>query len=347
MLLAVNRFRRGSAWLVALPGTLRALWRREYHDSRVILEQQGDLRYFSVSAHLQRNVVRGLIVLGMALASGFVILVLFALLLMAGNAKLERSHHEIYEALIGSASDVAAGGSQSIDREDMLALAQTIRERDIEIRRFVTSSATNLSAENTSLKARLDSSGLSEKAIKFIHGSAAIGGFGSARADSKNPLLRGPLSEEIAKNRALMDVLTALPAIMPLTDFSIASSFGIRNHPVTGRPRLHTGIDLLAGSSDEVRPAKGGKVVMARGYQDYGNTVVVRHERGIETLYAHLASIKVKEGQEVGPDTVLGLVGNTGLSTGKHLHFEVSVGGYPVDPQKVIETAQYVQKSKN
>ena len=326
---------------------LRALWRREYHDSRIILEQQGDLRYFSVSAHLQRNVVRGLIVFGMALASGFVILVLFALLLMAGNAKLERSHNEIYEALIGSASDITEGGGQSIGREDMLALAQTIRERDIEIRRFVTSSATNLSAENTSLKARLDSSGLSEKAIKFIHGSAAIGGFGNARADSKNPLLRGPLSEEIAKNRALMDVLTALPAIMPLTDFSVASSFGIRNHPVTGRPRLHTGIDLLAGSSDEVKPAKAGKVVMARSYQDYGNTVVIRHERGIETLYGHLASLKVKEGQEVGMDTILGMVGNTGLSTGKHLHFEVSVGGYPVDPQKVIETAQYVQKSKN
>jgi murein DD-endopeptidase MepM/ murein hydrolase activator NlpD len=347
MLLTVNRFRRGSAWLVGLPAVLRALWHREYHDSRVILEQQGDLRYFSVSAHLQRNVVRGLIVLGFAFVSGFVALALFALLLVAGNAKLERSHHEIYEALIGSVSDSAEGGAQSIDREDMLALAQTIRERDIEIRRFVTSSATNLSAENTSLKARLDSSGLSEKAIKFIHGSAAIGGFGNARADSNNPLLRGPLSEEIAKNRALMDVLTALPSIMPLSDFSVASSFGIRNHPVTGRPRLHTGVDLLAGSSDEVRPAKAGKVVMARSYQDYGNTVVVRHERGIETLYGHLSSVRVKEGQEVGLDTVLGMVGNTGLSTGKHLHFEVSVGGYPVDPQKVIETAQYVQKSKN
>ena len=67
----------------------------------------------------------------------------------------------------------------------------------------------------------------------------------------------------------------------------------------------------------------------------------------METLYAHLASIKVREGQEVDLDTVLGLVGNTGTSTGKHLHFEVSVGGYPVDPLKVINTAQYVQQAKN
>ena len=234
-----------------------------------------------------------------------------------------------------------------MSKDEMLALAQTIRERDLEIRRFVKSSATTLSSDNISLKARLDATGLSEKAIKVIHGNVAIGGFRSDQIEPANPLLRGKLSEEIAKNHALMDVLTALPAKMPLDDFSTTSSFGIRNHPITGRPKFHTGIDLITGRSDEVRAAKVGKVVLARSYQDYGNTVIIRHERGIETLYAHLAELRVREGQDVDLNTVLGLVGNTGSSTGKHLHFEVSVGGYPVDPQKVIETAYYVQKSKN
>jgi len=59
-----------------------------------------------------------------------------------------------------------------------------------------------------------------------------------------------------------------------------------------------------------------------------------------------LASINVKEGQDVDLSTVLGQIGNTGASTGKHLHFEVSVGSYPVDPIKVIDTAQYVQQAK-
>jgi len=347
MKLLVNRSRRGTAWLMALPASLASLWRRDYHDSRIILEQEGDLKYFSVSGHLQRNVVRGLILTGAVSAVTITVLAIFSGLLLLGNAKLERSHNEIYSALLGSADDLIDNGVESMSKDEMLALAQTIRERDIEIRRFVKSSATTLSSDNISLKARLDATGLSEKAIKVIHGNAAIGGFRSDQIEPANPLLRGKLSEEIAKNHSLMDVLTALPAKMPLVDFSTTSSFGIRNHPITGRPKFHTGIDLITGGTDEVRAAKVGKVVLARSYQDYGNTDIIRHERGIETLYAHLADLKVKEGQDVDLSTVLGLVGNTGSSTGKHLHFEVSVGGYPVDPQKVIETAYYVQKSKN
>jgi murein DD-endopeptidase MepM/ murein hydrolase activator NlpD len=347
MRLLFNRLRGGVTWVTSVPSLLTSLWRRDYHDSRIILEQEGDLKYFSISGNLQRNVVRGLIVMGSASAGTITLLVILSTLLFAGNAKLERSHNEIYAALLGSTSDFSSSGVEIIDKDEMLALAQTIRERDIEIRRFVKSSATTLSTDNISLKARLDATGLSEKAIKVIHGNAAIGGFRSDQIEPANPLLRGKLSEEIAKNHALMNVLNALPATMPLGDFSTSSSFGIRTHPITGRPKFHTGIDLIAGSSDEVRPAKVGKVVLARSYQDYGNTVIIRHERGIETLYAHLADLRVKEGQDVDMTTVIGLVGNTGSSTGKHLHFEVSVGGYPVDPQKVIETAFYVQKNKN
>jgi murein DD-endopeptidase MepM/ murein hydrolase activator NlpD len=332
---------------MAAPASIGSLWRRDYHDSRIILEQKGDLKYFSISGRLQRNAVRGLIVLGSVSAVTIGSLAIFSGLLLAGNNKLERSHYEIYSALLGSADDLAGSGADSMGREDMLALAQTIRERDIEIRRFVKSSATTLSEDNISLKARLDATGLSEKAIKVIHGNVALGGFRSDQVESTNPLLRGKLSEEIAKNHDLMDVLNALPAKMPLNDFSISSAFGIRAHPITGRPKFHTGVDLVVDTSDDVRAVKNGKVVLARNYQDYGNTVIIRHERGLETLYAHLARIDVKEGQDVDLNTVIGLVGNTGSSTGKHLHFEVSVGGYPVDPQKVIETAFYVQKSKS
>ncbi len=343
----VHRVRERSRQLLGLPRSVAALWQRQYHDSRIILEQQGDLRYFSVSAQLQRNLVRGLIVVGVSGSLAIAVLAGASALLWIGNAKLERSHNEIYDALLGSTADLMSDSAAPVGREEMLALAQTIRERDLEIRRFVSSSATTLSSDNLSLKARLDATGLSEKAIKVIHGSASIGGFRTDQVDSRNPLLRGPLAEEIAKNHSLMAVLNALPAAMPLGEFLTTSSFGIRTHPITGRPKFHTGIDLVPNRGDEVRPAKLGKVVLARSYQDYGNTVIVRHERGIETLYGHLADLRVQEGQEVDLRTVLGMVGNTGASTGKHLHFEVSVGGYPVDPQKVIDTAHYVQKIKN
>ncbi len=345
MLLVRNNFRKRYEWIISIPSIVHGLWGREYSDSRIILEQRGYLKYFSITARLQRNVVRGLIALALSFLAGFIIMAIFSLYLMAGNARLERSHNEIYEALIGSVSDISESGGKGITREDMVELAHAIHDREREIRGFVASSSISLAAENSSLKARLEASSLSGKAIKVIQGSAPAGGFDSPRGNIRNPQSRGKLFDEVQKNRALMDILSALPSAMPLDGFSLSSPFGMRNHPVKSGPRFHTGVDLLPGSSDAVKPAKAGKVVMANDYHDYGNTVIIRHDRGIETLYAHLASMNVREGQDVDLDTVIGMVGNTGSSTGKHLHFEISVGGYPVDPLKVIETAFYVQKS--
>jgi murein DD-endopeptidase MepM/ murein hydrolase activator NlpD len=345
MLLVRNNFRKRYEWIISIPSIVHGLWGREYSDSRIILEQRGYLKYFSVTARLQRNVVRGLIALALSFLAGFIIMAIFSLYLMAGNARLERSHNEIYEALIGSVSDISESDGKGITREDMVELAHAIHDREREIRGFVASSSISLAAENSSLKARLEASSLSGKAIKVIQGSAAAGGFDSPRETIRNPQSSGELFDEVKKNRALMDVLSALPSAMPLDGFSLSSPFGMRNHPVMGRPKFHMGVDLLPGSSDAVKPAKAGKVVMAHDYQDYGNTVIIRYDRGIETLYAHLASMNVREGQDVDLDTIIGMVGNTGSSTGKHLHFEISVGGYPVDPLKVIETASYVQKN--
>lgn len=149
--MSVRRLREGSRQVLGFPRSLVLLWHREFHDSRIILEQQGDLRYFSVSAQLQRNLVRGLILLGLAGALVIAALCLASALLWAGNAKLERSHNEIYDALLGSTADLAQEGGGSVGRDEMLALAQTIRERDLEIRRFVNSSATTLPSDKKRL----------------------------------------------------------------------------------------------------------------------------------------------------------------------------------------------------
>jgi murein DD-endopeptidase MepM/ murein hydrolase activator NlpD len=96
--------------------------------------------------------------------------------------------------------------------------------------------------------------------------------------------------------------------------------------------------------NDKVHPVKEGVVVLSQNHPQYGNTVVVRHTNGIESLYAHMSQLLVKVGDKVTHDSVLGYIGNTGVSTGKHLHLEILVGGYPVNPQKVIRTAQHVQQ---
>ena len=334
------------AWVRQGPRWVLSLWNRPYEDARLILEQNGDLRYLIISARVQRMAARGTLATTATLLSTLMVLTISTVYLNSSKHQLEESHRAIYAALLTGTSDLGIDGAASISNDDMLMLAQAIRERDREIRQIVSSVTSDLSSENTDLDQHLGSSGLTESAIRVIQNNAAMGGFGRDLDAHPDPLLKGSFSEESARNRALKEVLMALPAQYPVTDYYISSGFGIRKHPVSGRPRFHAGIDLVTRSDDSVFPVKAGKVVLARDYNDYGKTVIIRHERGIETLYAHLDKIHVREGQDVELDTLIGMVGNTGMSTGKHLHFEVTVGGYPVDPLKVISTAQNVQQAQ-
>lgn len=321
------------------------MWNHDFQEVRLILEQRGQLQYFSITRGFQRWVTRTLIVASGS--AGFALLALAALSLHLHLEKgqLEDSHREIFHALLGS---IESGdrADPALDEGDMLLLAQSIRDRDLEIRRYVEGATTGLTQQNRELRHKLNTSGLTEKAITVIHGSSPMGGFTRGRDEEIAPLLRKEFAELSAQNRELRDVLTALPSHMPVPDHVVTSAFGIRTHPIAGGARFHAGVDLISNGNDNVYPARAGKVILARAYNGYGLTVVINHGRGVETLYAHLASIGVKEGQDVDPSTVLGLIGNTGASTGKHLHFEVTVGSYPVDPIKVIDTAKYVQQAK-
>lgn len=112
----------------------------------------------------------------------------------------------------------------------------------------------------------------------------------------------------------------------------VSSSFGLRKDPFSGQAKFHRGIDLAAPEGTPVVAALPGKVVSAGYESGYGNTVLLEHDGGIQTRYGHLASINVKQGDVVTSESALGTVGNTGHSTGPHLHFEVTRMGKPVDP---------------
>ena len=320
-------------------------WNRDYLDARIILEQNGDLKYLNISAKIQRVFIRSSIVTAGVLLLTIVSLASTSINLFTSRARLERSHDEVYRALLSSALDGRDAQDVQLSEDQMVALAQTIRDRDMSIRRFVDTSMVAVTQENDTMKSQLDSSGLTEKIVKIIQQNSANGGLTPENTLSDNPLLRGKVADELSTNRALREVLYALPTHMPITNYSVSSDFGIRKHPVTGIPHFHTGVDLLTATNDDnVHPVKPGIIVMAEFHSTYGNTVVVRHTNGVESLYAHLSSIAVKVGDKVAMDDVIGRIGNTGVSTGKHLHLEILVGGYPVNPQKVIRTAQYVQQ---
>lgn len=110
------------------------------------------------------------------------------------------------------------------------------------------------------------------------------------------------------------------------------SGFGPRLHPVHGDVRMHHGIDVPAPTGQPVVAAADGRVVSAGDRGGYGLAVVIRHAGGQSTLYAHLSSISVRAGQDVGAAALIGAVGSTGTSTGSHLHFEIHERGQPRDP---------------
>jgi murein DD-endopeptidase MepM/ murein hydrolase activator NlpD len=99
--------------------------------------------------------------------------------------------------------------------------------------------------------------------------------------------------------------------------------------------RMHTGIDIDGTTGEPLVASKAGTVILASSYSGYGNAVIIDHG-GIQTLYAHLSSFNVSEGQEVPQGEIVGSVGCTGSCTGDHLHFEVRVNGDPVDPMNYL-----------
>lgn len=116
--------------------------------------------------------------------------------------------------------------------------------------------------------------------------------------------------------------------------YTITCPFGNRIHPITGLPQFHTGNDIGAPRNTPIHAARGGVVIISTYGNSYGNYVVVDHGDGYSTLYAHMNSRAVSEGQTVKQGQVLGYVGTTGSSTGNHLHFEVRRNGTPVDGLK-------------
>lgn len=118
------------------------------------------------------------------------------------------------------------------------------------------------------------------------------------------------------------------------------------NHPIAGhktsdfgfrRYRYHFGVDIDLETGDSVNCVFDGKVRIAQFSKSYGNIIVVRHNNGLETYYAHLSKLMVKPGQDITAGQVLGLGGNTGRSRGSHLHFEVRYKGQPINPNSIID----------
>ena len=125
--------------------------------------------------------------------------------------------------------------------------------------------------------------------------------------------------------------------IKPLSvNYRITSEFGYRADPFTGVRSYHTGIDLAVSAGTSIRASMGGKVSTAGWSNTYGNYVIISHDNGYQTLYAHMQKYTVKKGETVNQGQTIGYVGSTGYSTGPHLHFSVYKNSQLVSPTSIL-----------
>jgi murein DD-endopeptidase MepM/ murein hydrolase activator NlpD len=139
------------------------------------------------------------------------------------------------------------------------------------------------------------------------------------------------------ESRLLESRLAALmvPSAAPV-DGPVGSGFGFRTDPLNGRAALHTGLDFPAEVGTPIHAAAGGIVVVNEWHAAYGHVLEIDHGNGLVTRYAHCSSIEVKQGDLVKRGQRVARVGNSGRSTGPHLHFEVLLDGAPQDPARFL-----------
>lgn len=128
-----------------------------------------------------------------------------------------------------------------------------------------------------------------------------------------------------------------LPNASPVNVPFNSSSYGWRVDPFLGVRAFHEGLDFSADVGQPIKATAAGIVIAAEVTPEYGNVVRISHGSGLETRYAHASKLLVKEGDRIKKNQVIALVGNTGRSTGPHLHYEIRMNGESLDPRKYLQ----------
>lgn len=150
------------------------------------------------------------------------------------------------------------------------------------------------------------------------------------------------LGASFERMSALERGLERIPNTLPASLEYISSGFGYRADPFTGGAAFHAGLDFRGPVGAPIYAAAAGTVSFTGVRQGYGNCLEISHGNGLLTRYAHMSRIVARVGQKVDAGSTIGLIGNTGRSTGPHLHFEVRINDRPVNPRPFLESNRHV-----
>ncbi len=251
---------------------------------------------------------------------------------------------------IGSGAEIAR--LQNENRKTLASLDE-LREQNSDLlqtaKRFQSSlsqsmSLLGISHSSTASKASIKGSDLSSlfDSNDLASGTARE----AANIEQLTSFLEGAIQpiEQIGKMLESQGTLFSdIPSIWPLKNGvgHISMEFGQNEHPITGQWYIHKGLDFSTWrTGDPIVATANGQVVTVTHDNGFGNYVIIKHKHGIYTRYAHMNSFRVKKGQFVSQGDVIGTIGNTGITTGPHLHYEVHIGSDVVDPAKYINVKQ-------
>jgi len=248
-------------------------------------------------------------------------------------------------AASGTVTDSAAEAAKTVDKVSAL-IPQAKGLAEIEARqlafverltRFADARARR--AEAAMRKLNLDPKFMSREAQQAMGGPfEAIAG-----ADDIDPRFER-LGLSLARMAVLERALDGIPQVVPASVENITSGFGYRRDPFNGHGAMHAGIDFKGEIGSPIFAAADGRVTFAGWKAGYGQAIEITHGNGMLTRYAHLSRIGVKVGQPVEAGATIGGLGNTGRSTGPHLHFEVRINDRAVNPRPFLEAAPDVLK---
>lgn len=213
---------------------------------------------------------------------------------------------------------------------------EEIREMELKLRQFLDlKHSQNLTEEDSHQGGFNRNASLDSVEIPL---DSATSGIESGQIVSYSLSLKESLREVLSSLRKQREKLSRTPSVLPVKgeDVWLSSDFGNRVNPVTGRREFHTGLDVAGGYKTPVIAPADGVVVSIDKNRILGKNLRIRHRKDLLTTYGHLHSIAVKKEERVGRGDVIGYMGNTGRSTGTHVHYEVVEGDEARDPIQYI-----------
>ncbi len=341
----IPSLRQPIRYLGAIPAQFkRYFWTCDFDDFRLIVEQAGQLRSFVVPGRLQRLFMRGVLLLLLTTLLLLSALAGYNRFLAWDNESMkqaisrdETSKQRVWQ-LLSAATSIEVDKIAALDDHEIDRMSNAILDREKELLKLLRYAAQDLENANQNLQLVLRVSGLKPAQLEALKKElpapkAPSGGLPNIGLLAEiDPHVASQLSKQVEINGQLKGVYELLPSATPLEQAEMTSSFGMRVHPVTHMVDMHEGLDLIPGAVRQVTAAAGGVVLDASYRGGYGNTVEIVHPKGVRTLYAHLSKTLVASGETVRKGQSIGIVGNTGLSTGTHLHYEISVNGQKINP---------------